>query len=173
MVLLLFLLLRVEIAECAIASFDHHLILPKNAERMGIPEPFDRGTRQNMNIANLDIDLYGVWWMDGNPLPKEHLVSFASARGQKPFPATVPVFNNLAARWTWTDDFWGRIVMAYYAFDSTPNDPLVFHFTNSASASIVPVGSVFGDGNFGFHKIDENAWDRPDANYILHRIIAE
>lgn len=171
LVLVILLLLRVWSAECAIESFDHHYVLPKNAEEAGVPEPFDRGTEDNMDLTDLDIDLAGVWWMDGNPLTAEHLVSFASAKGEKPFPAVVPVYNNLAGRWTWTDDIMGRIVMFYYAFDAQPDSPLVFNFTNSSSASIVPVGGVF-DGFFGFHKINNSAWDRPDANYVLRRIVA-
>lgn len=172
LVLFLLLLLRVWTAECAIESFDHHYILPQNAEDAGMSEPFDRGTTQNMNLKDLDIDLYGTWWMDGNPLTAEHLVSFASAEGELPFPAEVPVKNNLARRWTWTDDISGRVVMAYYAFDAAPDSALVFNFTNSSYATIEPVGGVFDDTVFGFKKINENEWDRPDANYILRRIVS-
>jgi hypothetical protein len=170
-VLLVILALRVWTAECAIQSFDHHYILPKNADEAGVKEPFDRGTADNMDLEDLDIDLAGVWWMDGNPLTAEHLVSFASAEGKKPFPAMVPVFNNLKGRWTWTDDISGRFVMAYYAFDSDPLSSLDFNFTNSSYARINPVGAVFGDGYFGFKKINKDEWDRPDANYILRRIV--
>jgi len=172
LVLVLLLLLRIWTAECAIESFDHHYVLPKLAEEAGVSEPFDRGTKANMDLTDLDVDLKGVWWMDGNPLTAEHLVSFASAEGEKPFPALVPVYNNLARRWTWTDDISGRIVMFYYAFDAEPDSALVFNFTNSSYAQIVPVGGVF-DGFFGFDKINDDEWDRPDANYILRRIVAE
>jgi len=174
--LVLLLVLRVWFAECAIESFDHHYILPKNAIDAGLAKsPFDRGTSENMNLQgirefDMDIDLQGVWWMDGNPLTAEHLVSFASAEGKKPFPSIVPVYNNMQRRWTWTDGIIGRFVMAYYAFDATAESPLTFNFTNSSSASIIPVGGVF-NGNFGFHKINDNEWDRPDANYILRRIV--
>jgi len=171
LVLLLLLVLRVWTAECGIESFDHHYVLPANAAAAGVAEPFDRGTTANMDLTDLDVDLTGVWWMDGNPLSAEHLVSFASAEGKKPFPAEVPVYNNLAGRWTWTDDITGRFVMAYYAFDAQPDSPLVFNFKNSSHAQIVPVGGVF-DGFFGFDKISDNEWDRPDANYILRRIVA-
>lgn len=169
--LILWILLRVATAECAIESFDHKYILPETADAAGIAEPFDRGTEANQDLEDLDLDLAGTWWMDGNPLEAEHLVSFASAEGKKPFPANVPVYNNLKRRWTWTDGFSGRVVMAYYAFDATPEDPLVFEFKNSSYAVIAPVGGVFGDGVFEFKKINSNEWDRPDANYILRRIV--
>jgi len=35
------------------------------------------------------------------------------------------------------------------------------------------VGGVFDQSSlFGFHKINDNEWDRPDANYVLRRIVA-
>eukprot|EP00930_Biecheleria_cincta_P005122 TRINITY_DN106046_c0_g1_i1.p1 TRINITY_DN106046_c0_g1~~TRINITY_DN106046_c0_g1_i1.p1 ORF type:complete len:293 (-),score=40.49 TRINITY_DN106046_c0_g1_i1:139-1017(-) len=172
---LLFFLLWVTILlstnNCAIESFDHRQILPANAA--GDAQPlFDRGTAGNMNLTSLDIDLQGIWWMDGNPLSAEHLVSFASAGGQPPFPAKVPVYNNMQRRWTWTDSFMGRVIMAYYAFDAQPDSPLVFDFTNSTDATIEPIGGVFDDtGLFRFHKISDNEWDRPDAGYVLRRIV--
>lgn len=178
-ILLLLLIARIGTAECAIESFDHHYLLPENAKKADIsPEPFERGTKENMDLEPLGIDLRGTWWMDGNPLEAEHLVSFASAKGKLPFPAIVPVFNNMARRWTWTDELFlpsvpflgGRFIMFYYAFDAQPDSPLVFNFTNSSGATIIPVGGVF-DGTFGFNKITDDEWDRPDANYVLRRIV--
>jgi len=169
--LLLLLLLRISTAECAIEGFDNDLLLLKNAKEAGVPEPFDRGTEKNMDLDDLDTDLKGVWWMDGNPLTVEQLVSFASAKGKKPFPSSVPVYNNMARRWTWTDNIAGRIVMAYYAVDAKPDSPLVFNFTNKTSARIIPVGGVNSGKTFGFQKISDNEWDRPDANYVLRRIV--
>lgn len=164
---LLWVFILLATSNCAIESFNHRQILPGDAQPV-----FDRGTTDNMNLTSLGIDLQGIWWMDGNSLTAEHLVSFASAAGQAPFPAKVPVFNNMARRWTWTDSLMGRIVMAYYAFDAQPDSPLVFQFSNSTDATIEPVGGVFdGTSDFGFHKINDNEWDRPDAGYILRRIV--
>lgn len=174
-IFLVLLLLRVNGAECAIEAFDHHFVLPKNAADAGMPpDLFDRGTPDNMDLSSLGLDLGGTWWMDGNPLADEHLVSFASARGSTPFPAVVHVYNNYARRWTWTDGFVGRLVMAYYAFDAKPESPLTFTFTSDAKATIDPVGGVFEAGGhqlFYFNKISNNEWDRPDANYVLRRIV--
>jgi len=168
--LLLLLILRIWCAECAIDSFDHHLILPENAKAAGVPEPYDMGTTDNMDLTPIDVDLRGVWWMDGNPLTAEHLVSFASAKAEKPFPVDVPVFNNRARRWTWTDGLTGRLIMFYYAFDAHVESEAIFQFQNSSYANIVPVGGVFS-GDFGFDKINDDEWDRPDANYVLRRVV--
>merc|ERR1712187_635084 len=100
------------------------------------------------------------------------LVSFAGAEAKGPFPADMPVENSLQRRWTWSNTFIGKGIMAYYAFNNAPDAPLVFRFENSSYASIVPVGGVFS-GNFGFEKINDNEWDRADANYILRRIVKQ
>jgi len=167
---LLWVLLRVGTATCAVESFKSDLILPANAQAAGVPEPFDRGTAANMDLSALDIDLAGTWWMDGNPLVAEHLVSFAGAQGQLPFPALVPVPNNLQRRWTWSDNFYGRLVQATYAFEALPRTPLEFRFMNNSYAHIKPISSVFV-GNFGFKKINEDEWDRADSGYVLRRVV--
>merc|ERR1712187_174410 len=109
--------------------------------------------------------------MDGNPLVHEQLVSFAGAEAQgTKFPVEMAVENNMPRRWSWANTFVGKAVMAYYAFDAEPDTPLVFNFTNSSYAKITPVGAVFS-GFFGFEKINEDEWDRPDANYTLRRVV--
>lgn len=167
---LLWVLIRIRFATCAVESFRSGLVLPANAQAAGVPEPFDRGTAANMDLSALDLDLAGTWWMDGNPLVVEQLVSFAGAQGQPPFPATVPVQNNLQRRWTWSNNLFGRFIQAYYAFDALPRTPLVFRFVNSSYANIVPISGVFS-GDFGFEQINQDEWDRADAGYVLRRIV--
>merc|ERR1712196_532611 len=139
------------IGSCAIASFPVTEI--QNAAN------FDRGTDQNMQIhPSLNIDLTGIWWMDGNPLEAEQLVSFAGAANDSSgaatnssFPIAIPVRNNLARRWTWSDTITGRGVMWYYGLSAEADEPLLFNFQNSTNAKITPVGDVFS-GHFGFAK---------------------
>ena len=173
LVLLVLLSYRVMTAECAIEKFDYQYVLPKNAQEAGHAQVFERGTSKNMNIkANLGVDLKGIWWMDGNALKFEQLISFAMADGEKPFPVEVPVYTSLPRHWSYSDDWLGRGAMAYYAFFSNVMTPSTFRFQNSTSANILPVSGIFENwGTFGFHKINNNEWDRPDASNIMRRII--
>lgn len=169
----LWVVLRIWTAECAVESFDVNLVLPKNAKDAGVVEPFDRGTKKNMKLdPDLDLDdLAGVWWMAGNPLTYEQLVSFAGAEGKGPFPTIVHNPSNKQRRWTWSDTFIGRSIIAYYALTTMPDDGHDFNFANSSYANIIPVADVFGnDTIFGFKKINKDEWDRV-GTYILRRVI--
>mmetsp|Transcript_114771 Transcript_114771/g.203309 ORF Transcript_114771/g.203309 Transcript_114771/m.203309 type:complete len:263 (+) Transcript_114771:92-880(+) len=170
--LILALLLRVWTAECAVMSFDAKYILPENAKDAGVTEPFDRGTVDNMKLdPALDLDLAGTWWMDGNPLTKEQLFGFAGAYGSAPYPTSVFNPSSKKGRWTWSDDFAGRFIIAYYSLTESPEVEHNFSFVNSTYASIIPIADVFGSTLFGFKYIDKDAWDRVDT-YILHRVVA-
>jgi hypothetical protein len=165
------LVFRIPTANCAIQVFDVDNILPRNAQAAGIPQPFEIGTEENMPIdVDLNLDLTGVWWMDGNPLAYEQLVSFAGLKGKGPFPTTVHVPTSRKGHWTWSDTFVSRFINFYYTMTSEGAEhPLVFNFQNSSSAKIVPIAGVF-DGEFGFEKISKDEWDRTDT-YILRRIL--
>jgi hypothetical protein len=172
-VLLLWVALRIWTANCAIEPFDFELILPKNAKNAGVPEPFERGTKKNMHLpSSLNIDLAGTWWMDGNPLTFEQLVSYAGATADSDkYPAWMRAPSNLQRHWTWSDDFVGRAIVAYYMWTTTPDSGHQYNFTNSSYADIVPVAGVFGDAIFGFKNINDNEWDRV-GTYVLRRIVS-
>lgn len=157
---------RVATASCAIESFEPQLLI-------GSGPPVERGTSSNMDLRGLGVDLTGVWWMNGNKFVVEQLVSFAGASGKLPFPAAVVVPDSKARRWTWSDNFFGRAVMAWYEFETNSDAVHVFNFTNSSSATIDPVSATFGKDPtlFHFDKIDDDQWSRPDAHYILQRIV--
>merc|ERR1712012_1162372 len=75
-------------------------------------------------------------------------------------------------RWTWSDTFIARGIIAYYMLTTTPETTHLYNFTNNSFAYIVPVADVFGDDLFGFEKTDDpNEWDRVDT-YKLHRIVS-
>lgn len=168
---LLWFAVRIWTAECAVESFDVDYALPANAKAAGVPEPFDRGTTDNMDIdASLNIDLGGVWWMDGNPLPDEQLVSFAGADEEgSTFPTSVHVPTNLQRRWSWSDTFKARAIIMYYSMTAPPEETHDFKFKNSSYADIVPVADVIS-GEFGFKKMNADEWDRVDT-YVLRRVI--
>jgi len=169
-IVLLWVAIRVATASCAIESFDYSDILPA----AGTYEPFDRGTSENMFLdPSLGIDLAGTWWMDGNPLTAEQLVSYAGASNDPDeFPLIMTAPSNKQRRWTWSDTLTGRGIIAYYMLTTTPETTHLYEFTDSSYANIVPVAGVFGDGVFGFRKTnDSNEWDRVDT-YKLHRIVS-
>lgn len=160
---------------CAIKHFPVEQVLPSNAKAAGVSPPFEIANETNMQLgAGMDLDLTGAWWMDGNPLTYEQLVSFAGAKGSLPYPTTVEVPTSQMGRWSWSDNFLGRGIMAYYAFTSNPDEKQQFQFKNSTYADIIPVGDVFkvSDENakFGFKYMNANEWDRVDT-YVLRRII--
>jgi len=122
---------------------------------------------------NLQLSLGGTWWMDGNPLTQEQLVSFAGAEGNGPYPTIVKNPSSGQRRWTWSTSFFARAIVFYYSLTSSVDTPHDFHFENSSYADIAPVAAVFGDNAFGFRRIGgvgTDEWDRVDT-YILRRII--
>merc|ERR1712107_35236 len=87
-----------------------------------------------------------------------------------PFPASVNMPTQLQRRWSWSDTFIGRAIIAYYSITVSPETMLEFKFVNSSFADIVPVEGIFDGLFFGFKKINEDEWDRAGA-YVLRRII--
>jgi hypothetical protein len=159
------------LADCALETFDYKDILPKNAKANDVPEPFDRGTRKNMHIKkSLDLDLAGTWWMDGNPLTFEQLVSYAGAfTDREKYPLIMEAPSSMPRRWTWSDTFVGRAIIFYYMWTTFPEETHVYNFTNNTYADIVPVAGVIS-GLFGFKNINANEWDRVET-YTLRRIV--
>lgn len=170
--LLLWVALRVGTAECTLESFDVRLAQhSKNGAFGGFGEKFGSATEENTFLDGLDLDLLGVWWMDGNPLIYEQLVSFAGSRGSPPYPTTVFAPFLLQRHWSWSDSFFGRAIVAYYAVTEPADTVNQFKFANSSYAGIVPVADVFGENRlFGFRKINADEWDRVDT-YTLRRVV--
>mmetsp|Transcript_100468 Transcript_100468/g.199493 ORF Transcript_100468/g.199493 Transcript_100468/m.199493 type:complete len:271 (-) Transcript_100468:273-1085(-) len=168
---LLWMLLRVSTASCTVESFNVHWVLPEVAAAAKVEEKFERATEQNTNLTGLDLDLLGVWWMDGNPLIQEQLVSFAGSHGSPPYPTVVKVPFSNRRHWSWSDSFVGRFIVAYYALTEPATPKHEFEFANNSYANIVPLADVFDDNNiFGFSYLGKNEWDRVDT-YILRRVV--
>mmetsp|Transcript_107061 Transcript_107061/g.149306 ORF Transcript_107061/g.149306 Transcript_107061/m.149306 type:complete len:265 (+) Transcript_107061:63-857(+) len=158
--------------ECGTRVSPVEHILPENALAAGLTPPFESGTLGNMFLdPALDLNFTGIWWMDGNPLIWEQLVSFAGAQGMAPYPTTVYNPSSLAGHWTWSDNFFGRGIMMFYAFTSYAEETHDFFFTNKTYADIDATSDlVFGDGTFPMSKINEDEWDRVNS-YVLRRIV--
>ncbi|OLP95951.1 hypothetical protein AK812_SmicGene21891 [Symbiodinium microadriaticum] len=144
----------------------------KYEECAGLTPPFESGTLGNMFLdPALELNFTGIWWMDGNPLIWEQLVSFAGAQGMAPYPTTVYNPSSLAGHWTWSDNFFGRGIMLFYAFTEVAEATHDFWFSNKTYADIDATSDlVFGDGTFPMSKINEDEWDRVNS-YVLRRIV--
>jgi len=150
-------------------SFNVDHIIPANATAAGVPQPMEIGTAENMSLAaELGIDLTGLWWMDGNPLP-EYLVSWAGSNASAPFPSRMSTPNNMAGRWCWSDSFLAHLIKSYYAFSATVDTSMYTKWYNSSYGAITPVTEEFGE-DFHFEKLTENTWDRRPS-YILRRVV--
>mmetsp|Transcript_31938 Transcript_31938/g.73661 ORF Transcript_31938/g.73661 Transcript_31938/m.73661 type:complete len:270 (-) Transcript_31938:305-1114(-) len=172
---LVWVLLMMMTTQCATRSSPVEHILPQNALADGVLPPFEAGTLNNMFLdPGLGLNLTGTWWMDGNELIWEQVVSFANAEGLVPYPTVVKNPSSLAGHWTWSDNFFGRGIMMYYAFISSAEATHDFYFQNSTYASIDAVSdTVFGaDGSFPITYINDDEWARGN-DYILRRIIYE
>ncbi|CAJ1461689.1 unnamed protein product [Effrenium voratum] len=170
---LLWIVLNTGTTQCGMTSFPVERVLPANAAADGATSPFVVGTSQNQAIAPaLNIDLTGVWWMDGNPLTIEQLISWAGAQGVPPFPSDVLVPTNRAGQWSYSDSFFARIVMAFYSFTSFVEETHDFRFFNDSFAEIAPVSEAVFSEDFLFTKINADEWDRGGV-YIMRRVIYE
>mmetsp|Transcript_36682 Transcript_36682/g.87624 ORF Transcript_36682/g.87624 Transcript_36682/m.87624 type:complete len:264 (-) Transcript_36682:182-973(-) len=159
--------------ECGTRVSPVEHILPENALAAGLTPPFESGTLGNMFLdPALDLNLTGIWWMDGNPLLSEQLVSFAGAQGLAPYPTTVSNPSNMAGRWSWADSLPGRFIMMHYAFTSFAEEAQEFFFQNKTFANIgVIAEEAWGEGStFPMEKINEDEWDRV-GSYVLRRIV--
>ena len=170
--LLLWVLFFMLTTQCATRSSPPEHMLPANAIAAGVLPPFELGTRGNMFLdPALELNLTGIWWMDGNPLTAEQLVTFAGAQGMAPYPTTVKNPSSLAGHWSWSDNFLGRGIMLFYSFTSSAEATHDFFFFNKTYAEIRPVaGAVFGDNPFPMRFINDDEWDRV-GSYILRRVV--
>lgn len=143
--------------------------LPEQAAKSGVLPPLDIGNANNMSMdPGLEIDLEGLWWMDGNPAP-EYLVSFVGSKAELPFPSIMSTPNSMAGRWAWDTSLLAWVIMSYYAYTVPAEETLITKFVNSSYAEIVPVTESLGD-KFLFINIDKNSWNRKPT-YILRRVV--
>mmetsp|Transcript_22640 Transcript_22640/g.51002 ORF Transcript_22640/g.51002 Transcript_22640/m.51002 type:complete len:270 (+) Transcript_22640:62-871(+) len=175
LVFMVWVLLMMMTTQCATRSSPVEHILPQNALADGVLPPFEAGTLNNMFLdPGLGLNLTGTWWMDGNPLHWEQLVSFANAEGIMPYPAVVKDPCSLARHWSWSDNVYGRAIMLWYAFSSSAEATLDFYFQNRTYADIDAISdAVFGEtASFPFTYINDDEWAR-GSDYVLRRIIYE
>lgn len=149
------------------------------------------GTSMNMDpkLKQLGIDLTGLWWMRGNPVP-EVLASFARAEvNSSTFPVMLSVPNNLANHWSWQANTAGELLMTFYSTGS-PQDVMQIIMLNATNGgihtSLRDFPGIYVD-EWGFHQINNDEWDRPttfqngsiigtifgDSNYTLTRVLHE
>merc|ERR1719414_670496 len=122
------------------------------------------GTRDNMDprLLDLGLDLTGLWWMRGNPVA-EVLASFAgTSSNSSSFPLLMSVPNSLQNQWSWRDGTAGDLLMAFYSL-SPPDTPMEIVMEDAANGGIRTSLEDFPGilvERWGFHKIDEDRWNR-------------
>jgi hypothetical protein len=119
-------------------------------------------TRENMDpeLAKLDLDFEGIWWMSDNPVPEE-LVSFANTKvvlTNGSFPATLMVPNSRKGMWSWLTTAVGTVLRKYYASgDPDAHTDFVFQSplegTISTGLTDVPLVRV---ESFPFYKYTQD-----------------
>jgi len=150
------------------------------------------GTKANMDVPeSLGIDLRGLWWMWGNPVP-EILSSFAGTKSNgSSYPVALFIKSRMAHHWSFPDSIFGKGFMAFNNLEHEGTElkaerTLAIRFQNSTHGEIdnrlrnIPL--VWGD-RWPMYKINNDMWSRPstfqkgsvlpDTTYNLTRIIRE
>lgn len=170
---------------CGAVAYAAKHALPSNAEADGFEPPMVVGSAENMDprFASLGIDLTGIWWMRGNPIPEE-LVSFAhTTANESSFPVTLTVNNGGKGMWAWSDTAMGQSLVAFYAnYDANVSMTIDFDSATSGSIStaLTDVPLLWVEG-FLFYYQNDDEWLRPttfqdrsmfsDTNYTLTRVV--